>query len=288
VLALAGIGKSSLWAKANSSIRLGITEMMDWMRHAYGKQYAPNSRETVRRHSVHQLITAGLVQQNIDRKLPINSQDNPYTLSPEFTMLLRTFGAKPWWRALARFLAAHPALKGRYAQQRDMALIPVTFQSAHGAMTIRLSAGGQSPLIRAIIAEFAPRFTPGAVVAYIGDTGAKHGHHDRNLMASLGVATDDHGKMPDVILIHRHSATEHWLVLVEAVTSHGPMNPKRVGELTALFAGCTLGKVFVTAFADQKTMVKYARDIAWETEVWIAEHPSHLIHYNGDRFLGPH
>jgi len=62
VLALAGIGKSSVWAKANSSIRLGITEMMDWMRHAYGKQYAPNSRETVRRHSVHQLITAGLVQ----------------------------------------------------------------------------------------------------------------------------------------------------------------------------------------------------------------------------------
>ncbi|MFS2517149.1 MULTISPECIES: BsuBI/PstI family type II restriction endonuclease [Parabacteroides] len=28
-------------------------------------------------------------------------------------------------------------------------------------------------------------------------------------------------------------------------------------------------------------------DIAWETEVWIAENPGHMIHFNGDRFIGP-
>jgi hypothetical protein len=35
-------------------------------------------------------------------------------------------------------------------------------------------------------------------------------------------------------------------------------------------------------------MSRYLGEIAWETEVWVADAPSHLIHFNGERFLGPY
>ena len=81
---------------------------------------------------------------------------------------------------------------------------------------------------------------------------------------------------------------KNWLFLIEAVTSHGPVDHKRYGELNTLFQNCTAGLVFVSAFPDTKTYVKYSGVIAWETEVWMADNPSHMIHFNGSRFMGPY
>ena len=120
---------------------------------------------------------------------------------------------------------------------------------------------------------------------YVGDTQAKWAYFDSDGLALLGIEIQEHGKMPDVVV---HHAEKNWLVLIEAVTSHGPVNPKRRQELKALFSGSTAGLVFVTAFLDRKAMLKYLNDISWETEVWIAESPTHLIHFNGERFLGPY
>jgi hypothetical protein len=99
------------------------------------------------------------------------------------------------------------------------------------------------------------------------------------------VNVDSHGKMPDVIL---HFTKKNWLLLVESVTSHGPVDGKRHGELTKLFAGSKAGLVYVTAFPNRSIMSRYLSEIAWETEVWVADAPSHLIHFNGVRFLGPY
>jgi hypothetical protein len=150
---------------------------------------------------------------------------------------------------------------------------------------IALSPGEHSELIRAIIEEFGPRFAPGSTLVYAGDTGDKWGYFDAALLAKLGVEIDAHGKMPDVVL---HYVERNWLLLVESVTSHGPVDGKRHAELTKLFAGATAGLVYVTAFPNRAVMARYLGEIAWETEVWIAETPSHLIHFNGERFLGPY
>ena len=91
--------------------------------------------------------------------------------------------------------------------------------------------------------------------------------------------------MPDVIV---YVESKNWLVLIEAVTSHGPVDPKRRGELKKLFRGAQAGLVFVTAFLTRQAMVRYLNDISWETEVWVADSPTHLIHFNGKRFLGPY
>ena len=100
----------------------------------------------------------------------------------------------------------------------------------------------------------------------------------------MGVTIDEHGKMPNVVL---YLAAEEWLLLVEAVTSHGQVNPKRHGELTELFADAKPGLVYVTAFPDRSVMARYLNDISWETEVWCSDSPSHIIHFDGERFLGP-
>lgn len=146
------------------------------------------------------------------------------------------------------------------------------------------SPGGQNVLVQKIVDEFCPRFTPGATPIYVGDTAEKWAHFDENALHALGVRIGAHGKMPDVVV---HHETKQWLVLVEAVTSHGPVNPKRRQELKTLFKNSKAGLVFVTAFLTKRGLTKYLGDIAWETEVWVAESPTHLIHFNGGRFLGP-
>ncbi len=78
-----------------------------------------------------------------------------------------------------------------------------------------------------------------------------------------------------------------WLYFIESVTSVGPMDDKRIIELQELTKNVKSGKIFVTAFLDFKTFKKFSESLAWDTEVWIADVPDHMIHLNVDRFLGP-
>jgi BsuBI/PstI restriction endonuclease domain len=151
--------------------------------------------------------------------------------------------------------------------------------------TITLSPGGQNFLVKEVIENSASRFTPGGRLLYAGHTEEKFAYFDKAGLNDLGVAIDTHGKMPDVVILF---TAKDWLVLVEAVTSHGPINGKRRDELRRLFAGSRAGLVLVTAFLDRRAMVGWLDQIRWESEVWVADSPSHLIHFNGERFLGPY
>jgi hypothetical protein len=122
-------------------------------------------------------------------------------------------------------------------------------------------------------------------VIYIGDAEDKFLHLDADYLQRLGVAIPAPAKMPDVVV---HDTRRNWLLLIEAVTSAGPVDRKRRRELKDLFAGCKAGLVFVTAFASRDAMRSFLTQLSWETEVWVAEDPDHLIHFNGERFLGPY
>lgn len=261
----------------------GITPMMDFFAAHYGKVYAPNSRETVRRQTVHQFLQAGLIVANPDEPYrAINSGKSVYQIENSALELVRTFGTPEWDRALGTYLASVRTLQQHYAQERQMARIPVRIAEGE---TLALSPGGQNVLVEQIIHEFAPRFTPGCEVLYVGDTNDKWAYFASESLDALGVSIEAHGKMPDVIL---HKTENNWLILIEAVTSHGPIDVKRRDELKRLFRGSKAGLVFVTSFLTRAAMTKYLKDIAWETEVWVAEAPDHLIHFNGDKFLGPY
>ena len=282
LLALLDLAPALAWSKASNPYR-GITPMMEFMDRQYGKKYAPNSRETVRRQTIHQFLDAGLIVANPDNpQRAINSGRTVYQIESSALELLRTYGAADWKQNLETYLASIETLKARYAQAREMNRIPVEIAPGQ---TITLSPGGQNVLVEQIITEFAPRFTPGGKLLYVGDTDEKYAYFDTEVLAALGVQMDAHGKMPDLIIYY---TAKNWLVLIEAVTSHGPIDPKRKAELETLFSGSTAGLVLVTTFLDRKAMVAYLPTISWETEVWVAEAPSHMIHFNGERFLGPY
>lgn len=282
LLALVNLTPENSWPQAENPL-IGITPIMDWARTHYKKRYAPNTRETVRRQTMHQFVDAGIALYNPDSpSRPVNSPKAVYQIEPSALQLLRSFRTNRWRDNLTAYLGQRETLAAKYAKERRQNRVPV--QIARGK-TIALSPGEHSELIRAIIEEFGPRFAPNSVLVYAGDTGDKWGYFDDSRLAELGVEVDSHGKMPDVVL---HFAKRNWLLLVESVTSHGPVDGKRHTELAKLFARSRAGLVYVTAFPNRVVMSRYLGEIAWETEVWVADAPSHLIHFNGARFLGPY
>lgn len=280
LLALLDLTKGKSWADAKDPL-IGITPMMSFAHDSYGRTYAPNTRETFRRQTMQQLVAAGMALCNPDKPLrPVNSPKVVYRIEADTLKLLRTFGTAAWNNNLEQYLKTRKTLTARYANEREMKKLPVKLSTGE---TIRLSPGKHSELIKAIIEEFAPRFVPGGALIYAGDTGEKWGYFDKDLLAKLGVALDAHGKMPDVVL---HYPERKWLLLVESVTSHGPVDGKRHEELARLFVKSKAGLVYVTAFPSRAVMSRYLGAIAWETEVWCADAPTHLIHSMARGFWG--
>ncbi len=190
-----------------------------------------------------------------------------------------SYGTAEWENSVKEWLKNRETLAVQYAMEREMKMIPLILDDG---IEIKLSPGDHSKLIHDIVSKFGPRFAPGSEVIYLGDTGAKENLFRKDRLAQLGVTINRRGKLPDVVL---YWAKKNWLLLIESVTSHGPIDGKRHGELSKLFEGAKAGLVYVTAFPDRKTMTKYLSYISWETEVWTADAPTHMIHFNGDKFL---
>lgn len=280
LLALADIKPESNWSDIKKPL-IGITQMMDWFRDNYDKKYAPNTRETVRRQTIHQFVQMGIIVANPDDpKRAINSPKTHYQLSDQGYKLLCAYKTIKWNSEKKKYLKSS---KNRLKEKhRNLPYIPIRLNNGE---KIQLTAGGQNQLIKLIVEEFCPRYTPGARILYLGDAGQKFIINDVETFKEIGINIDIHGKMPDVIVYYE---IKKWLVFVEAVTSHGPVDLKRKNELMNIFESSGMGLVFITAFNNRRAMVKYLNSISWETEVWLAEDPEHLIHFNGEKFLGPY
>lgn len=282
LLSILDLRPGSSWADATAPL-MGITPIMEWAREHCGKEWAPNTRETIRRRTMHQFVDAGLALYNPDEPTrPVNSPRAVYQIEPSALALLQSFGSSEWNANLKDYVALKETLAARYAAAREQNKIPVKLADGR---TLSLSPGDHSELIKDIIEDFGARFVPGGQLIYAGDTGEKVGYFDVEALRALGVAVDKHGKLPDVVIYY---PDKDWLLLIESVTSHGPVDGKRHGELAKLFESAKSGLVYVTAFPTRRLMARYLSDIAWETEVWVAEAPTHLIHFNGIRFLGPY
>ncbi len=281
LLALGDLGPNNDW-KEFKLRTIGIHSIIIWIHENYHIKYAENSRETIRRQTLHQFIQGGIVEQNPDNpSRKINSSKNCYQCNVLTTELLQSFNTIEWNSKLVNFKNTVTLLIDRYRMEREQLKIPVKINES---VLLKLTPGIHNQLIKQIINEFGQRFTKGAKVLYIGDTGAKEDFYDKEGFQSLGLDLDLKSKLPDVVF---YSKELDWIFLVESVTTHGPVDSKRKIELEDLF-GCTNKEIiFVSAFPDRQTMNKFLSDISWESEVWIADNPSHMIHFNGDKFLGP-
>ena len=281
LLALTGLSEDDAWSQAAKPSRT-IHQILVFMRDTYGRDYAENTREVVRRQVIHQLEQARVVDRNPDEPgLPTNSPRTHYGFTDEALNVLRLYGTSGWDSELRSFRSKHGVLLEIYQRRRRMREIPIRTSTGE---EIRLSPGKHNSLQAQVVTDFGPKFAPGAMLLYLGDAANKLLHLDRAKLMELGVPLTEHDKLPDVVL---YDEEREWLFFVEAVTSHGPVNPKRVEELEVTLKDCAATRVYVSAFPDFRQFKRHVDKIAWETEVWIAEIPDHLIHFNGDKFLGP-
>lgn len=276
LLAMAGLKENDKWADAaNEWVR--IHDVIVFVRDNYGVIYAENSRETIRKQAMHHFRNAAFIE---DNGKATNSPNYRYRLTNEMLTMIHAYNSGKWNDKLAGFLSVHESLIDLYRSRRDFNKIPVKINGKDFVF----STGKHNQLQKAILEEFAPRFAPNTECLYVGDTTEKDLVKDEDKLAKLGFEITVHEKMPDVVL---YSAEKNWLFFIESVTSVGPMEPKRIKEIADMTKGVTAEKIFVTAFLDFRTYKKFSESLAWETEVWIADIPDHMIHLNGDKFLGP-
>lgn len=276
LLALLNIKEKSKWNTAtNEYIR--IHDIMEFIKQNYGVAYAENSRETFRKQAMHHFRIAALIEDNLKAT---NSPNYRYRITIEALNLIKEYGTNDWSKELNKYLKNHEKLISIYENKRNLTKIPVKINGEN----FEFSTGKHNELQKAIIEEFAPRFAQNSIVLYVGDTKDKDLYKDTELLKKLKISMGDHEKLPDVILYQKE---KKWIYFIEAVTSVGPISPKRIVEITDMTKNCKLGKIYVTAFIDMKTFKRFTEQLAWETEVWLSEMPDHMIHLNGDKFMGP-
>ena len=258
-----------------------IHDVIQFVR-AYKKHYAENTRETIRRRVLHQFERARIVDRNPDDPArPTNSGKTCYALTPDALTVITAYGTDQFLELVSAFQDRQPTLKDLYEKTRRKHAVEVELPEGVKAF---LSPGAHNELQASVIRDFWPTFVPTAKLLYLGDTAKKDWHVDAETLAQVGLPFSIHDKFPDLVF---WVEDREWLVLVEAVTSHGTFSPKRRGELEALLKNCPHHRVYVTAFNTWKEYKQHMDAIAWETEVWLAEVPDHTIHFNGPKFLAP-
>lgn len=276
ILAMADIKKNDDWANAtNKWIR--IHDVIGFIREFYEVSYAENSRETFRKQAMHHFRNAAFIEDNGEAT---NSPNYRYRLTDEMLLLVKTFQSSLWEEQKNIFLESHQNLIDLYRSKKAVRKMPVKINGDE----FTFSPGKHNQLQKFIIEEFAPRFAENSECLYVGDTIQKDLVKNEEKLKELGFEITLHDKMPDVVL---YSEDKNWIYFVESVTSVGAMEPKRIKEIEEMTENVSAGKIYITAFLDFKTFKKFSESLAWETEVWIADMPDHMIHLNGDKFLGP-
>lgn len=276
LLVMAGLTEDAPWSSAtNEWIR--IHDVIGFTDQHYGISYAENSRETLRKQAMHHFRNAAFIE---DNGKATNSPNYRYRLTDEMLSLIQDFGTVAYSAKCRQFMENHDSLVDLYTSKKVMRKMPVKINGED----FTFSPGKHNQLQKAIIEEFAPRFAPNSECLYVGDTTEKDLVKSVDKLRELGFEITLHDKMPDVVL---YSEEKNWIYFVESVTSVGPMEPKRIKEIEEMTADVSAGKIYVTAFLDFKTFKKFSEKLAWETEVWIADMPDHMIHLNGDKFLEP-
>ncbi|RBP47664.1 type II restriction enzyme [Roseimicrobium gellanilyticum] len=283
-LAVAGVTHSADWSSAGShpSPPLRTREIIDFINKHFGEQVSRGSYDDIRRKHLKFAVLAGVIQQSAGNPgAAANDPTRGYGLSPEHSAIINLYGQEGWGKKAAQFMATRPHLSDSVFAKQSVMAMPLVLPNGS---ELKLGPGSHNALQRSIIEQFRPRFAPNTTVLYLGDAENKELYMEATTLASIGIELNVAKSLPDVVLLDSH---RKWLFLIEAVHSFGPISPERLVSLNELCKECNVPRVFVTAFLDRTTFRKFAPDIAWETDVWIAEEPDHMIHFNGDRFFGP-
>lgn len=278
-LAVAGIKDD--WSKAVENTNLKSRAIINIVNENFEEKISSGSYDDIRRKDLKLLVLADIiVNSGVNKGSATNDPTRGYALHPDFKSLIVTFGTTKWKKTLNAFNANKPSLSEILSRKRNLEQIPVKLPSGK---PLELSLGEHNVLQKEIIEQFLPRFGSDCNVLYIGDTSNKSLHIEMEELKKLNFFELSHDELPDIIA---YSKRNNWLYLIEAVHSSGPMSEIRVHQLKKLLKDTKAEIIFVTAFLNRNEFRKWVMDVAWETEVWIADNPDHMIHFNGHKFLG--
>ena len=284
-LAVAAMKPGLTWCEVKSQAdqhRLRSRDVIRWMNDYLGEQIADSSYDDIRIKDLAMPVEAGVVLKAAGREsAKTNDGTRAYALTPEFAAVMRLYQTPKWNGALTRLMSTRKSLSESLRRTRGLARVPLII----GTQEFSMSPGAHNLVQKAVVEHFLPVFGMGAEVLYLGDTENKNLFYRKDDLARLGFFALAHDKLPDIVA---YSKQKNWLYLIEAVDTSNPITELRRAKFEEITKDCTADIVYVTAFADRIAFRKFAKDIAWETEVWIADNPEHLIHFNGDKFLGPY
>lgn len=283
-LAVCQIRKGNSWPDAkdlNDGVAIKTREIIAFLNKYYGQNISPGSYDDVRRKDLKLLVLGDIVVRS-NPAAARNDATRGYALNPEYKSVIQSIGTSGWEERLKQFSSGRPSVLDRLTQVREVRTVPITLPSG---TELKFSPGEHNLLQKAVVEELLPRYGYGAEVLYVGDTADKFLYINRERLKELKFFELSHGELPDVVAYSPH---KNWLYLIEAVHSSGPISSSRLMELQRLTRECIAEVVFITAFLDKETLRRFIKDIAWETEIWIASSPDHMIHLNGDKFMGPY
>ena len=271
------------WKKASASNFYKTRDIISYVNTNFEENISSGSYDDIRRKDLKLLVLADLVVNSGEKQLSAtNDPTRGYSLNDKFRKLIIHYGTKTWKAKLRSFVKNQPPLKDILDRKRNIKNVPIKLPQG---IELHFSSGEHNILQKKIIEEFLPRFGNGCLVLYIGDTANKLLYIDEENLKHLNFFTLSHDELPDIVA---YEPVHNWLYLIEAVHSSGPMSEIRVHELKKSLENCKADLIFITAFLKRDDFRKWSSDIAWETEVWIADNPDHLIHFNGTKFLGPY
>lgn len=285
-LSVAGLKPGMKWSAAKDNDdqhQLLSRKIISFMNAHWGESISSGSYDDIRRKDLVLPVEAFIVL-NSAKNPNANTNDGTrgFAINPFAARAIRKFGTSGWQQAADEFHQGRPSLASQLSRKRDLARVPVLI---NGNINLTFSAGGHNDLQKAIIESFLPIFGFGATVLYVGDTANKNLFLDKAGLEEINFFELAHDKLPDVVA---YLPAKNWLYLIEAVTTANPITELRRSVLIRLAQNCKADLIFITAFPDRDTYRKFAKDIAWETEVWISDAPEHMIHFNGYKFLGPY
>jgi type II restriction enzyme len=281
-LAVADVKSTGNWPElkdVTSNRSLRTRDIIAYVNTNFLENISMGSYDDIRRKDLSLSVAAGVVIQTSPNSARNNSMRG-YAISSEFAEVIRTFRVADWYEP-KKFMENRPTLSSKLSTPREITRTTVTLPSG---VVLDFSPGQHNVLQKAIIEEFLPRYGYNAEVLYVGDAAKKFLVLEKEKLEELRFFELAHGELPDIIA---YSAERNWLYLIEAFFSSGPISPMRLLKLKNLTKSCTAGMIYVTAFLTRDAFRGQIANIAWETEVWIAADPDHLIHFDGEKFLGP-
>ncbi len=265
----------------NDNYALKTREIIDYVNEHFQEKISSGSYDDIRRKDLKLLVVGGIVLQS-SPNAATNDSTRGYGLNVMYANLVRGYPSRNWLKVVQEKLKGVEPLAEKLKRKRKIKQVPVQLSSGK---KLKFSSGKHNDLQKAIIEDFLPRYGYNSKVLYVGDTSDKYLHLDKKSLSELNFFDISHEELPDIIT---YSNEKKWLYLIEAVHSSGAISELRLLQLKKLTLNCNAEIIYITAFLDRSTFRKFIADIAWETEVWIAENPDHLIHFNGDKFLGPY